>query len=163
MCKHDIPAPEASSNGFFTHKIPVKVEDRLEWKEIHLPERPPPDVPRISGNYDVVLPYATRSGVKSTPKDKPGNISIRRMYGKDARLLSTCWDIATTHTFNEIFEKIFTLLSGKIYTRAFTYRLGPPPPEYEEEASRIETKRKKAEERRKDFCGDYPGEMFYHY
>jgi len=167
MCKHGLPSPESTSNGFFTYRVPTSDgEDSTSLEEIHLPETLPPDVSRIAGNYDVVLPRvqrSVRSGRETIPKNKTGDISIKRMYGDDALLLSDCWDMATTHTFKDIFEGLFTLLSGRIYTRAFTYRLGPPPLEYKEEAENIEQERQKAEERKKDFSGDYPGEILYHY
>lgn len=166
ICKHGLSPPDSKSNGFFSYKVPNESKESTTLEEIRLPETPPPDVPNISGNYDILLPWAPRSMGKESRDslaNKTGQISIRRMYGKNALLLSRCWDIATTHTFKDIFEGLFTLLSGRIYTRAFTYRLGAPPPEYKEEVERIEREIHKAKERSKDFSGDYPGEVLYHY
>jgi len=167
MCEHGFsePPPEEGplkSNGYFTFRVPKDKEGK-EMKEIRLPEKASPSVPAIKGNYDVVFPWQNDSLEKKKSRSSSGTITIRRLYGKDARLLFDCWNLAKTCTFSSLFEGLTVLLSAKIYPRALTFRFGDPQPEFEREVKCKEEEMEDEEEKKKDQTGDYPGEIFYHY
>lgn len=163
ICRHGLSEPpeeekKLKSNGFFTFTIPPQ-DGEKEPTTMELPEKPSPNVPNTLGNYEIILPWET---TKKVPKDY-GNITIRRMYGDDARLLSYCWEMALTRDYDTLFEDVFTLLVGKIYPRALTFRVGPPPEHLSEEKRAIEEEMEEKEEKKKEIYGEYPGEVFYYY
>ncbi len=165
MCRHGLSQPPSplKSNGFFHYRIPG--EDGLIAKEFDLLERIAPDIPHVSANYNVILPWSSSHDhhKKSKSSQTFEKITIRRLYGNNARLLSDCWHMVLNHSFQEIVEYLFTLLAGKIYPRAFTFRIGPPPPELSHQAKRLQIERLLKEEKKKEFTGEYSAETFYHY
>ena len=163
MCRHGLEKPldddgeKYSSNGFFSHKLPGENEKDPMY-QLSVRKRFPPEIPKIEGNYDIVV-----NGKRLSRKRKSPNISIRRIYGLEAHILSSCWDISKETSVKDLVYRVYPLLVGHIYPRAFTFRLGKHPPELEEEAKKAEMEMLRKQERLMENVGLFRGEIYYPY